>query len=130
MQGGSVASPAADFIAIDMRKSDSLIYALAVLLGLSAGLTEITVGDLLVTALFVLVSTLVLGFVRPGRAWRWIVVVCAGVPVVRLAAYLVLSRKSYKTEIWESALGFVTGTAGAYCGAFARRTVDELFRPH
>ncbi|MBV9342113.1 MAG: hypothetical protein JO159_14660 [Acidobacteria bacterium] len=113
-----------------MLKADFLIYALALLLGLGAGLTEITVGDLLVTALFVLLSTLVLGFVRPERAWRWILVVCAGVPLARLAAYLLLSQKSYKTEIWESALGFVTGSAGAYCGAFARRSVDELFRSH
>ena len=130
MRGGWVASPVADFISTDMLKADLLIYALAVLLGLGAGLTEITAGDLLVTALFLLLSTLVLGFVRPVRAWRWILVVCAGVPMVRLAAYLVLSEKSYRTEIWESALGFVTGTAGAYCGAFARKSVDELFRSH
>ena len=51
-------------------KSDIPIYFLAVLLGVCAGTLELTVGDLLVTALFVLLSTLVLGFLRPVRASR------------------------------------------------------------
>ncbi len=113
-----------------MRKSDVFIYLLAVLFGLSAGILEITVGDLLATALFVLVSTMVLGFVRPKRPWRWIVVVGVFVPLARLAAYLVLTQKPYLAQIWESGLGFVTGTAGSYCGALARKGVDELFRSH
>ncbi len=92
-----------------MRKSDVFIYLLAVLFGLSAGLLEITVGDLLATALCVLISTLVLGFVRPRRAWRWTVIVGAFVPLMRLAA-------------------LVTGIAGSYAGAMARLGVDQLFR--
>jgi hypothetical protein len=111
-----------------MRKSDIFIYLLAVLFGLSAGLLEITVGDLLATALCVLVSTLVLGFLRPKRAWRWTVIVGAFVPVVRLAAYLVMNQRPYRAQIWESGLGLVTGIAGSYAGAMARLGVDELFR--
>src|SRR5947208_8424349 len=113
-----------------MPKSDILIYLLAVLLGLGAGILEVTVGDLLATALFVLISTLVLGFIRPRRPWRWILVVGIFVPLIRLAVYLVLSQKPYRAQIWESGLGFVTGTAGSYCGALARKGVDELFRSH
>jgi hypothetical protein len=113
-----------------MQRSDILIYLFAVLLGLSAGLLEVTVGDLLATALFVLISTMVLGFMRPRRPWRWIVVVGAFVPLMRLAAYLVMTQKPYRAQIWESALGFVTGIAGSYGGALARKGVDELFRTH
>jgi hypothetical protein len=109
-------------------KSDMPVYALGVLLGLSAGILEITVGDLLITALFVLLSTLVLGFVRSRRPWRWIIVVGVFVPLVRLAAYLALNQKPYRAQIWESALGFVTGIAGSYGGAFARMGLEELFR--
>jgi len=111
-----------------MQKSDLFMYLLAVLFGLSAGILEVTVGDLLATALFVLVSTMVLGFVRPKRPWRWVVVVGVFVPLARLAAYLVLTQTPYRAQIWESGLGFVTGTAGSYCGALARKGVDELFR--
>ncbi len=113
-----------------MQKSDVFIYLLAVLFGLSAGILEVTVGDLLATALFVLVSTMVLGFLRPRHPWKWIVVVGVFVPLARLAAYLVLTQKPYRAQIWESGLGFVTGTAGSYCGALARKGVDELFRSH
>jgi hypothetical protein len=109
-------------------KSDWFIYALGVLLGLCAGFLEITVGDLLVTALFVLLSTLVLGFLRPARAWRWILVVGTFVPLLRLMAYLLLNQKPYRAQVWESLLGFSTGVAGAYAGAMGRKGVDELFR--
>ena len=113
-----------------MQRSDVLIYFLAVLLGLSAGLLEVTVGDLLATALFVLISTMVLGFMRPRHPWRWTLLVGVFVPLMRLAAYLVMTQKPYRAQIWESALGFVTGVAGAYGGALARKGVDELFRSH
>lgn len=109
-------------------KSDVFIYALAVLLGICAGILEVTLGDLLVTALFVLLSTLVLGYLRPQRPWRWILVVGIFVPLFRLLAYLVLTEKPYRAQVWESGLGFLTGIAGAYAGATARKGVEELFR--
>jgi len=111
-----------------MRKSDVFIYILAVLFGISAGLLEITLGDLLVTALAVLVSTLVLGFLRPRHAWRWIVIVGPFVPLLRIAAYLMMTQKPDRAQIWESGLGMLTGTAGAYAGAMFRMGVDILFR--
>jgi len=111
-----------------MGKSDALAYFFAALLGICAGFIENALGDLLLTSLFVLVTTLALGFMRPWRAWRWIVIVGAGVPVVQLAAYLLLTQKPYRAQIWESGLGFVTGTAGCYCGAFGRKAIENLFR--
>jgi hypothetical protein len=111
-----------------MRKSDIFIYFLAVLFGLSAGLLELELGDLLVTALAVLVSTLVLGFLRPRHAWKWTLIVGGFVPLMRLAAYLVMNQKPYRAQIWESGLGMVTGIAGSYAGAMARMGVDVLFR--
>ncbi|HEY8670311.1 MAG TPA: hypothetical protein VIL63_05705 [Terriglobales bacterium] len=110
-------------------KSDIPIYLLAALLGICAGLLEIKLGDLLATALFVMFSTMVLGFMRPKNAWRWIVVVAAFVPVIRIAAYVILKQRPYRAQMWESALGFLTGIAGTYGGVLARKGVDELFRP-
>jgi lysylphosphatidylglycerol synthetase-like protein (DUF2156 family) len=111
-----------------MRTSELAVYLLAVVLGLSAGFLEIRLGDLLVTALFVLFSTMLLGFLRPAHAWRWILVVGGFVPLLLLAAYLVRGQRAYPAEVWESFLGLVTGTAGAYAGGLARKGVDELFR--
>lgn len=113
-----------------MSKSDVPIYLLGVLFGFCTGILEVTVGDLLATAIFVMASTMVLGFLRPKRAWRWILVVAVFVPLIRLAAYLLLMQRPYRAQVWESALGFLTGIAGAYGGALARKGVDELFRSH
>jgi hypothetical protein len=109
-------------------KSDVPFYLLGALLGVCAGFLEITLGDLLATAIFVMVATMVLGFMRPRRAWRWIIVVGIFVPLIRVLAYVALAQKPYRAQVWESALGFLTGIAGAYGGALARKGVDELFR--
>jgi hypothetical protein len=50
----------------------------------------------------------------------------AFVPLLQLITYFLLGWKPYRAQIWESGLGFLTGTAGCYCGALARLGVDEL----
>jgi hypothetical protein len=107
---------------------DRGIYLLGAVLGICAGVLEVTLGDLLLTALFVLASTLLLGALRPERPWRWIVVVGVLVPCVQLFAYLFLGQKPYAAQIYESCLGFLTGIAGAYGGSVVRRGMGELFR--
>lgn len=107
---------------------DRGIYVLGGVLGICAGVLDVTLGDLLLTALFVLASTLLLGALRPERPWRWIVVVGVFVPFVQLFAYLLLGEKPYAAQIYESCLGFLTGIAGAYGGSVVRRGMGELFR--
>ena len=109
-------------------RSDVVAYILAVLFGICAGVIEIKLGDILITAVTVLISTLVLGFVRPRRAWRWIAIVGVFVPLARVTVYLWFGQTPYKAQIWAAALGFVTGIAGSYAGAMMRLGVDTLFR--
>jgi hypothetical protein len=109
-------------------KSDLHIYALSAGLGLCAGFLDVKIGDLLLTALFVLAATMLLGALRPQRPWRWTVLVAVFVPVVQIMAYLLLTEKPYRAQIYESFLGFLTGIAGAYGGATARRGLAELWR--
>jgi len=114
-----------------MQKSEIFFYFLAVLLGMAAGLLQITVGDLLVVSIFVMISTMALGYLRPRRAWRWTLVVGTLVPLFQLAAYLLVRERPYRAQVWGSLLGLVTGVAGAYGGVVARKGIDELFRsPH
>ncbi len=109
------------------KRNDFLIYLLAVFFGICAGILDVRVGDLLGTALFVLCSTLVLGMIRPDRPWRWTVAVGICVPLVRVADYLVFHQKPYRSQIYESILGFVTGIAGAYGGSVVNKSMKELF---
>jgi len=106
--------------------SDAVIYILGAALGICAGALDVKIGDLLLTALFVLASTMLLGVLRPQRPWRWVIVVGMFVPIVQLLAYLFLTEKPYRAQIYESFLGFLTGIVGAYGGAVGRRVLNEL----
>jgi hypothetical protein len=106
---------------------DTKIYVVGALLGLWAGVLDVKIGDLLLTALFVLVATMLLGVLRPEKPWRWTIEVAAFVPVLHLLAYLFLTQKPDRAHIYESFLGFLTGIAGAYGGALGRRGWNELF---
>ena len=112
----------------EAKRDDTPIYLLGAGLGLCAGVLDVKVGDLLFTALAVLASTMLLGLLRPQKPWRWILVVGAFVPVLQLLAYLLLTEKPYRAQIYESFLGFLTGIAGAYGGSIARRGWNELFK--
>jgi hypothetical protein len=107
---------------------DRGIYILGGLLGIIAGILDVKFGDLLLTALFVLMATMLLGALRPQRPWRWTLTVAVFVPLVQLAAYAMLTEKPYRAQIYESFLGFLTGIAGAYGGATARRVVGQLWK--
>src|SRR5437016_1037095 len=126
MRDGWARNPAMDSINIKMLRN-LIAYTLAVLSGLSAGILEITLNDLLVTALFILICTMVLGALRPQRAWVWVVIVGICVPLARIISYFALNQRPYRAQIWESALGLVTAAVGSYCGVFACKAVTELF---
>ena len=96
-------------------------------LGFAAGAIDVKYGDLLLTALFVLASTMVLGALHPEKPWRWTLLIGIMVPAVQIAACLSFKRQLSRTQIYESFLGFVTGIAGAYGGALARKARDTLF---
>ena len=111
-----------------MAQSDAWVYTLGAGLGIGAGVLDVEIGDLLLTALFVLASTMLLGAVRPAKPWRWTLSVAVFVPIVQLAAYFFLTEKPYRAQIYESFLGFLTGIAGAYGGAVGRGVVGELWK--
>jgi hypothetical protein len=109
------------------KKSDRGIFLLGAVLGVAAGFLDVKVGDLLLTALFVLMATMLLGVLRPHRPWLWTLTVAVFVPLAQLAAFALLTEKPYRAQIYESFLGILTGISGADCGATPRRGVATLF---
>ncbi len=103
------------------------LWAVGAVLGAFCGFVEVKVGDLLLTAFLVLASTMFLGFARPQRPWRWTLLVCAFVPVARLAAAFLLRQYTERAEIWESLLAFLPGVVGAYSGHFLRNLAQRIF---
>jgi hypothetical protein len=108
------------------HKSDVLFYVLAALAGIATGCVDVIVNDLLFTALLVLSACMLLGIARPRQPWRWVVIVGFFIPLTELAAFLVLTVKPSRGQIWGSFLASLPGIAGAYGGALLRGVVDNL----
>jgi ABC-type multidrug transport system permease subunit len=107
-------------------RSDLLFYILAVVLGILAGWLEIQVRDLLFTALLVLAPCILLGVIRPRKPWRWAVLIGIFVPIADLMAFLVMTQKPSRAQIYESLLVFLPALVGSYGGAFMRGVVDNI----
>ncbi len=105
---------------------DAPLYALAVLAGVATAWIDITVNDLLLTALLVLATCITLGLMRPRRPWRWVVTVGVFVPLTEFAAYMAHTLKPTHAQIYGSFLAFLPGIAGAYGGSLMRGVVDNL----
>ncbi len=108
-------------------RSDFFPYLVAVLSGVLAGWVDIKVGDLLFTAMIVLGACILLGFMRPQRPWRWVLLVGIFVPLMDWMAYFFLREKPTRAQIYESFLAFMPGIAGAYGASLGRGVVNNLF---
>jgi hypothetical protein len=106
---------------------DALYHFLAAIFGAAAAWIDIKVGDLLLTAMIVVASCMLLGFLSPRKPWRWVLLIGIFLPAVELLAYFFLTEKPTRAQVYESFLGFVPGIAGAYGGAIGRGVVDNLF---
>jgi len=107
-------------------KRDTFYYLAAALAGIGAGCVDVALNDLLLTALLVLMGCMALGLLRPRRPWRWVVVVGIFIPLTELAAYMILTVKPTRAQIYGSFLASLPGIAGAYGGSLMRGAIDHL----
>jgi ABC-type multidrug transport system permease subunit len=107
-------------------RSDMPFYLLAAVAGVGTGWVDVAVDDLLFTALLVLMACMLLGLLRPRWPWRWVVVVGMFIPLTELAAYLVLTVKPTRAQVYGSFLASLPGIAGAYGGSLMRGVLDNL----
>jgi ABC-type multidrug transport system permease subunit len=107
-------------------RSDVPFYLLAALAGIATGWADVAINDLLFTALLVLMACMLLGLLRPRWPWRWVVVVGVFIPLTELAAYLILTVKPTRAQVYGSFLASLPGIAGAYGGSLMRGVLDNL----
>jgi hypothetical protein len=107
-------------------RSDIPYYVLAAVAGMGTALADVALNDLLFTALLVLAACMLLGLVRPRWPWRWVVVVGIFIPLAELAAYLILTVKPTRAQVYGSFLAALPGIAGAYGGSLMRGVIDNL----
>jgi len=110
------------------KSSDTLFYGIAVALGMVCGVVHIGLRDPLFTSLTVLVSTMFLGYMRPSRPWRWVLLVGLFVPAVMACANLMGYYKDLsRAGLYGSVLIALPGFAGAFGGHFGRAFMREMF---
>src|ERR1700684_4626114 len=107
-------------------RSDAPFYLLAALAGMGTGWVDVAVNDLLFTALLVLMACMLLGLLRPRWPWRWVVIVGMFIPLTELAAYLILTVKPTRAQVYGSFLAALPGIAGGYGGGVACGGVQKL----
>jgi len=82
-------------------RSDALFYLMGAVAGVGTGWVDVTVNDLLFTALLVLMACMLLGLLRPRWPWRWVVVVAIFIPLTELVAYWIMTVKTYaRPGVW------------------------------
>ena len=111
---------------ISPPKHEVAAYVLALMMGVTAGVLEVKVSDLMLTAIAVMIFTMFLGAVWPRQPWRWLLLVATCVPILRLIAYLALSEHATRAAVLESFLGFLTGLVGVYGGALLNQAWQSL----
>lgn len=121
MPSSAKASPARE------TAGDAFHYIFAIFCGAAAAWVDIKVGDLLLTATIVVASCMLLGFLRPRRPWRWVLIIGICIPLAEWLAFFFLSEKPTRAQIYESFLAFLPGIAGAVGGALARTVLNNLF---
>jgi hypothetical protein len=112
----------------ETQNGDAVFYGIAVALGILCGVVHVGVRDPLLTALSVLVSTMFLGYMRPSKPWRWVLLVGLFVPAVMTGANLMgYYRDLSRAGLYGSVLIMLPGVAGAFGGHFGRRFIGVMF---
>lgn len=106
-----------------MRLRDIAAYGLAIASGAFLLRFELNSDDAGIIALFILLSTCILGSLHPQRAWQWTLLVAPAVPVADL-----LFRSTHTLSPSDTArlAAFVlsVGLIGAYLGVLLRKTAQ------
>ena len=110
------------------QRRDRWYYLLGAGCGIGTGWADVTINDLLFTALLVVAACMLLGLLRPRWPWRWVLTVGIFVPLTELGAYLVLTVKPTRAQVYGSFLAFLPGVAGAYGGSVMRKVFDNLMQ--
>jgi ABC-type multidrug transport system permease subunit len=107
-------------------RGDTLFYVLAALAGMATGWVDVTVNDLLFTALLVLMSCMGLAMLRPRWPWRWVIAVVIFIPLTEFVAFRFMNLKPTRGQVYGSFLTALPGIAGAYGGSVVRTVIDNL----
>ena len=107
----------------DMDKKAASLCLLAFALGLCIGYLDFHSKEVQVPVFFILVFTFGFGLALPQKAWRWALLIGAGVPLCHIVNALLRRPPPYPVEpnVFATCIAFIPAFIGAYTGAFLRR---------
>ena len=110
-------------------RREAALYALAVLLAMLAGYTDIHSDDPPPGLITLLVPSFLLACWQPRWPWRWGLIVGAGVPLAHvLASYGLLSMK-FPNDVVGSFCAIIVGVLASLAGAWVRRQSGPVNGP-
>lgn len=112
-----------------MKKYLGVMCFLIALIGAAfAGWVDFNNDEPQAAVLVILVVTFLLGYVLPGRAWLWALIVALGLPAVYLMARsLGYQPKSLPSPGWyASLLALIPAFIGTYAGALGRTILHKV----
>ncbi len=108
-------------------RTSTIVYFIALGLGLFSGWVNQTVDDALLTALCILAFTMLLGVWKKDRPWRWVLLVWVGVPIVLGYYQFVVRWPHNRGQVYGAFLQLLAASAGAFGGHFMRQMIDNVF---
>jgi hypothetical protein len=125
---GRASRPSSEMGEAKSAGNDIPYYIIGLLSGAGVGYVDVRVEDLLLTAVLIACACMLLGFMRPQRAWRWVVLVPLFIPVGQVLAYKVAGQRITRMDLSETFVALIPAIAGAACGAVARNAIRRLWQ--
>lgn len=105
--------------------------ALAFALGLVVGWFDVRTTEVWTTILLLLGAGFALGALRPEGAWRWALLLVAGIPIVAAIAIATGAQTAEPAQLDPRIvlISLVFALLGCYAGVFVRRAARALAAP-
>ena len=106
---------------------EALYTAIALIGAAIAGAVDFNNDEPQAAVIVVIVFAGLLGFIQPGKAWRWALIVGLGIPFVYLiAAGLGYQPKSVPAPGWYASLvALIPASISTYCGVLLRKMIGS-----
>lgn len=105
---------------------------LAIILGIIIGWIDLQVTEVSVTILTLLAVGLLLGLLQPKSAWRWALLISAGIPIMEMIAinFRLQTAEPVQLNPFVILIVLLFALIGTYVGVFIRRlNFPNLFNP-
>lgn len=106
-------------------RRNSIYTAFSVAIGLGIGWLDLHTTEVMVTILSLLLAGIFLGLLQPKAAWRWVVLLGLGLPVMAIVGMLfgVSSAEQIHLDPRISLVAMAFALVGCYIGVAVRRNV-------